>query len=136
MPGSLHYLQVDADDIHPQRTGYEAQSISAAGPSMTASGFRSKRRRVLLTGIAIAFVILTPLAGLFVQIFGVHSYELISGSLLTSASLGPTLAIAHVCSTAASAAIPFVLGLEAYRLARKWLASSQHDGENRPTPLQ
>lgn len=130
MSYSTQYLQCNVDEIST-----EAKSVSTA-PSLTAAAFESKRRRVLLTGFAIFVAVLAPLAGLLLQIFAVHDYQRTSDSLLTSAPLGPTLAIAHACSTVAAASVPLVLGLEAYRLARAWLAASMVDGGNRPTPFQ
>jgi hypothetical protein len=97
---------------------------------------KSKRLHVQLIGLAIFLAILAPLAGLLIQILVVHNFRLSSDSLITSASLGPTLAIAHACSTITSITVPLVLGIEAYRLSQGWLEASRTGGENRPTPLQ
>ena len=80
--------------------------------------------------------VLVLLAGLLVQILAAHKFYFTSHALVTSAPLGPTLAIAHACSVVVSVTVPIVLGLAAYHLSRDWLAASLIGGDNRPTPFQ
>ena len=120
-PGPDHGTSIGSDDIFAVKT-----------PSHTSqNGFR-----IVLTGVAIAIGALLLLAGLLVQILVVHKFYFTPGALVTSAPLGPTLAIAHACSVVVSATVPIVLGLAAYYLSRDWLIASRVGGDNRPTPFQ
>jgi len=92
--------------------------------------------RIIVTGLTISAGVLLLAAGLIVQIFGVHKFYFTSTALVTSAPLGPTIAIAHACSVFVSITVPLVLGLAAYSLSRDWLAASRIGGDNRPTPFQ
>jgi len=129
MAHQAQYIPCELDESPPGSSTSDLKTLSAPRNN-------SRRLRIQLTGAAIFIMVLLPLVGLLVQIFVVHRFKLSSDSLITSASLGPTLAIAHICSTVASISVPFVLGIEAYRLSQMWLESSLTGGENRPTPLQ
>ena len=102
----------------------------------TASNTSRNQFRIILTGFAISAAVLLLLAGLLVRILVTHKFYLTSDALVTSASLGPTLTIAHACSTVVSITVPFILALAAYYLARDWLVASHIGGDNRPTPFQ
>jgi hypothetical protein len=130
MAHQLQYIPCELDESSPGSSANDLKALTAP------PDIKSRRLHIQLTGAAIFIVVLLPLAGLLVQILVVHKFKLSSDSLITSASLGPTLAIAHLCSTVASASVPFVLGIEAYRLSQIWLENSHTGGENRPTPLQ
>jgi hypothetical protein len=123
------YIPCELDESPPGSSTSDFKTLSAPHN-------KPRRLHIQLTGAAIFIMVLLPLVGLLVQILVVHRFKLSSDSLITSASLGPTLAIAHICSTVASISVPFVLGIEAYRLSQMWLESSYTGGENRPTPLQ
>lgn len=90
---------------------------------------------VLIGAVTFCAVFLVVL-GLLIQIFVVHAFHVTSDSVVTTAPLGPTLAIAHACSVVVSMTAPLVIGLCAYKFAGSWLASSNEGGENRPTPYQ
>jgi hypothetical protein len=92
--------------------------------------------RIMLTGLIISTGALLLAGGLLVQIFAVHKYHFTPNTLVTSAPLGPTIAIAHACSVFVSITVPLVLGLAAYSLSRDWLEASRVRGDNRPTPFQ
>jgi hypothetical protein len=96
----------------------------------------SKVPRILLTGLATSVSILLVASGLLIRILVAHDFYIKSDSLVTTASLGPTITIAHVCSVLVSATVPLLLGLAAYNLSRDWLAASRTGGDNRPTPFQ
>lgn len=97
---------------------------------------RFQSLQVLFSGLAVFVAVVLPAVGLLVQIFVVHPFYFTSYSLVTLAPLGPTLAIAHTCSSVVSATLPFVMGLDAYRISRIWLTTSRAGGDNRPTPFQ
>jgi hypothetical protein len=92
--------------------------------------------RIMVTGLTISIGVLLLVCGLLVQIFAVHKFHFTSNTLVTSAPLGPTVAIAHACSVFVSITVPLVLGLAAYSLSRDWLEASRIRGDNRPTPFQ
>jgi hypothetical protein len=96
----------------------------------------SKVLHILLVGLAIPVSIFLLASGLLIRILVVHDFSFKSGWLETTASLGPTITIAHLCSVLVTATVPLVLGLAAYNLSRDWLAASRIGGENRPTPFQ
>ena len=85
----------------------------------------SGQPRIYLTGLAICLAVLAPVAGLLVYTLVIHDFRFTSGALLTSAPLGRILTIAHVSGSVASLSVSFVLGTEAYRLARNWLIGTQ-----------
>jgi hypothetical protein len=91
---------------------------------------------VLLTGSTISIVVLILAVGFLLQILVIHNFRIESTSLVTSAPLSPTIAVAHACTTIIGMTVPFVMGIEAHRLSRAWLAASRVEGENRPTPFQ
>jgi hypothetical protein len=91
---------------------------------------------ILLSGLAISITLLLLLAGLLIQILVVHKFYFMSDALVTSAPLGPTIAIAHACSLVVSSTVPIVMGLAAFQLSRDWLSASRISGDNRPTPFQ
>jgi hypothetical protein len=92
--------------------------------------------RILLLGLAIPLSIFLLASGILIRILAVNDFSIKSDSLETTASIGPTIAIAHLCSVLITATVPLVLGLAAYNLSRDWLAASRIGGENRPTPFQ
>jgi hypothetical protein len=91
---------------------------------------------VLLTGLAIFWAVAVLAAGLLIPIFVLHDFYFTQGALVTSAPLGPTLAIAHASSSVVSLTVPIVMGLAAYCLSGDWLAASRAGGDDRPTPFQ
>lgn len=90
---------------------------------------------VLATGFGILFVVALPVIGLL-TILAVNKPYFADGYVFSLASLGPTLVIAHACSTVVTATVPIVMGLVAYRFAALWLASSRTESANRPTVYQ
>ncbi|KAJ7616569.1 hypothetical protein FB45DRAFT_230406 [Roridomyces roridus] len=91
---------------------------------------------VALTGLLIVSAVLLITVGLLVQVLGVNTHRFDGDSLLTTAPLGRTLAIAHLSSTVLSMTIPISIGIGAYFFAGRWIAASQTEGINRPTPYQ
>ena len=91
---------------------------------------RSRRTCIYLTGLAICLAVLAPVIGLLVYTLVIHHFRFISGALLTSAPLGRILVITHASGTVPSLTVSFVLGIEAYGLARNWLISISVREEN------
>jgi hypothetical protein len=91
---------------------------------------------ILLMGLAIFWAVALLSAGLLVPILILHDFYFTPGAIVTSAPLGPTLAIAHASSSVVSLTVPIVMGLAAYHLSGDWLAASCAGGDDRPTPFQ
>ncbi|KAJ7260591.1 hypothetical protein C8J57DRAFT_1636603 [Mycena rebaudengoi] len=86
---------------------------------------------ILLTGAVIVVGL-----GLLIQLFVMHLYHTAGGAVYSTAPLGRTLTIAHVTFVVVAMSAPVTVGLGAYWLAGKWLASSRDEGLDRPTPYQ
>lgn len=91
---------------------------------------------ILFTSSAILLAVLIVSLILIAEVFVVHVYSVTSGSIHSTAPLGITLAIAHASSVVVAVTVPYTVGLCAYVLAGRWLASSRDGGINRPTPYQ
>jgi hypothetical protein len=117
----------------PSSVGSDSKASTALKP---ATRSRPNGLWILLSGLAISVTVLLLLAGLLVQILVVHKFYFTSNALVTSAPLGPTIAIAHACSIIVSATVPIVVGLAAFQLSRDWLSASRIGEDNRPTPFQ
>ncbi|KAJ7698324.1 hypothetical protein B0H17DRAFT_1050775 [Mycena rosella] len=96
----------------------------------------SNSTTILLTGSAVVLAVLAIALGLIVQIFVKNVYHLTGRAVYTTAPLGSTLAIAHISSALTTMSVPVTIGLGAYWLAGRWLASSYDEGVDRPTPYQ
>ncbi|KAJ6601693.1 hypothetical protein DFH09DRAFT_1270687 [Mycena vulgaris] len=110
----------------PGRTRAGAPELHGSNPTWT----------IVLTGATIILAVLLVTMGFLVQVFVVHSYHVAGRAVFTTASLGQTLAIAHLFSSAVGLSVPLTIGLGAYLLAGRWLAASCDEGMDRPTPYQ
>ncbi|KAJ7211957.1 hypothetical protein C8J57DRAFT_1604412 [Mycena rebaudengoi] len=110
----------------PGRTRVGAPELHESNPTWT----------IVLTGATIVLAVLLVTMGFLVQVFVVHFYHVAGHAVFTTASLGQTLAIAHLFSSAVGLSIPLTIGLGAYLLAGRWLAASCDEGMDRPTPYQ
>ncbi|KAF7345593.1 hypothetical protein MVEN_01578100 [Mycena venus] len=97
---------------------------------------RPQRSKILLMGGGTALAVFLVLAGLLIFVLAKRDFHIDSGVLVTSASLGKTLAITNAASTIISGTVPLLLVLEGYRIASVWLMASGDGGINRPTPYQ
>ncbi|KAJ7891424.1 hypothetical protein B0H14DRAFT_2688902 [Mycena olivaceomarginata] len=104
------------------RTASIASSLSSARPSTV-------RPRICISIILLC-------AGLGIQIFVANEYAHQGPDIITTASLGSTLAIFWVLAVFLLLTISLVVGLDSYRLAWAWLEASADNGHNRPTPFQ
>ncbi|KAJ7348822.1 hypothetical protein DFH08DRAFT_1079265 [Mycena albidolilacea] len=114
------------------RTASIASSLSSARPSTV----RFRGKPILLLGLGICISIILLCAGLGIQIFVANEYAHQGLDIITTASLGSTLAIFWVLAVFLLLTIPLVVGLDGYRLAWAWLEASADNGHNRPTPFQ
>ncbi|KAJ6517783.1 hypothetical protein DFH09DRAFT_1373535 [Mycena vulgaris] len=103
-----------------------------------AHAHRPQTPKILLMGGGTALAVFLVLAGLLIFLLVTHDYHVDSGArvLVTSASLGKTLAITNAASTIISGTVPLLLILEGYSIASAWLMASGDGGINRPTPYQ
>ncbi|KAJ6500800.1 hypothetical protein C8R45DRAFT_1092865 [Mycena sanguinolenta] len=118
-----------------QRGLFDTVSIaSSRSSSHSATRFRGKG--ILLLGFGICFSIILLFVGLSIKIFVANEYTHQGLAIITTASLGSTLAIVWALAVVLLLTIPLVIRLDGYRLAWAWLGASVDNGHNRPTPFQ
>jgi hypothetical protein len=139
-PASFCSAGLSTQAVHMPKSFFHYRPSSQLSAPWNTTGRASERSHqwigISAVGIAIFSAIALLLTGLLVQIFVMHKFYFTSHALVTSAALGPVIAIAHVSSVAVSATVPFVLSISAYHLAHEWLSASQEGNDNRPTPFQ
>lgn len=91
---------------------------------------------MFLREMAIVIATIAPVAELFVYLAILNKATWTKETVTSLASLGPTLAIAHIGSVIVSSTVPMVFGLESYHFAKMWIDESYSRTTNRPSPLQ
>ncbi|KAF7359074.1 hypothetical protein MSAN_01248500 [Mycena sanguinolenta] len=118
-----------------QRGLFDTVSIaSSCSSSHSATRFRGKG--ILLLGLGICLSVILLLLGLSIKIFVANEYIRQGIEIITTASLGSTLAIIWTLAVFLLLTLPLVIRLDGYRLAWAWLEASVDNGHNRPTPFQ
>ncbi|KAJ7237712.1 hypothetical protein B0H12DRAFT_1138372 [Mycena haematopus] len=107
---------------------------SSRSPNDSSTMFRGTG--ILRLGLGICFLVFFLLASLFIQIFVANEYIRQGREIITTAPIGPTLAIIWVLAVLLLRSIPLVAELDSYGLAWAWLEASVDNGHNRPTPFQ
>ncbi|CAK5279169.1 unnamed protein product [Mycena citricolor] len=121
------------------RGGLIAENMSALSTqsSDTASSFGFRGKRIMLTGLSVTAGIALLTIGLSLHVFVVNEFALHGTEIVTTARLGPVLAVTYALAFFLVASVPFVVRMLSCRLAWSWLKSSvDANGLDRPTPFQ